>query len=488
MRTFSEESLLSGGLFSFQPEIKTGTADANTRYSNTLANLAISAATPALAAVDPSAVPQGTTLDVELTGSNTGFRSGSTVAVAGSGVSVASADVLSPTRIVARLTAAPGAAAGFRDVTVSTDRGDGSIETAKGIGAVQVVGAPTTPTVLSVTPSTVAAGATRDVTISGGLTHFAPGVERRELRRRGDRERRLGLLADVGGGQRHRRSGRDGRLPRRHGDDRRRGRARDGDRPAPGHRRDAVDPAADERDAELGRARRDGRRGAARREHRLRERHVAGLRERSRGAGALDDGDQPYGGRRAAEDRRRRAARLPRREGHDGAQSAALLDGFEVTAIAGAATGGPPAQGGAGAGASSSGRRPSTCSDHSRPTASFLAGKQGVRAQQGRLRLRGRAADKGCVAAISVAGAVARVEVAISRAAGRRCRFVAASGKLSTARSCSKPVWLKAKGTTSWSLTTKRRLPRGTYTIQLRSRDAAGNLQASVASRTLRLR
>jgi Quinohemoprotein amine dehydrogenase, alpha subunit domain III len=132
---------------------------------------------PAVAAVNPSALPQGTTLDVELTGSNTGFRSGaSTVAIAGSGVSVVSADVLSPTRIIARLAVAPGAAAGFRDVTVGTDRGDGSIETATGIGAVQVVAPPSGPTVLSVTPSTVVAGSTRNVTISGGLTHFAAGA------------------------------------------------------------------------------------------------------------------------------------------------------------------------------------------------------------------------------------------------------------------------------------------------------------------------
>ena len=88
-----------------------------------------------------------------------------------------------------RLTAAPDAATGFRDVTVSTDRGDGSIETAKGIGAVQVVGPPAAPTVLSVTPSTVAVGTTRDVTISGGLTHFAAGSVA-ALRRRRDGEPR----------------------------------------------------------------------------------------------------------------------------------------------------------------------------------------------------------------------------------------------------------------------------------------------------------
>ena len=98
IRTFSEESLVTGGLFTFQDAVKTATADATTRYSNTLANLGISAVRPAVAAVSPSAVPQGTTLDVELTGSNTDFRPGSTVAVAGSGVSIASTQMLSPTR------------------------------------------------------------------------------------------------------------------------------------------------------------------------------------------------------------------------------------------------------------------------------------------------------------------------------------------------------------------------------------------------------
>ena len=78
--------------------------------------------------------------------------------------------------------------------------------------------------------------------------------------------------------------------------------------------------------------------------------------------------------------------------------------------------------------------------------------------------------------------------MAISRAASRkRCRFVAAAGTLTSARSCSKQVWLKAKGTTRWSLILKRRLPRGTYKIQVRARDAAGNRQAAVAKRTQRV-
>jgi hypothetical protein len=77
---------------------------------------------------------------------------------------------------------------------------------------------------------------------------------------------------------------------------------------------------------------------------------------------------------------------------------------------------------------------------------------------------------------------------AISRKAGKKCRFVAASGRLTSARKCSKPVFLKAKGTTTWSLSVKRKLPRGSYTVLVRARDAAGNLQSTAAKRSLRVR
>jgi Matrixin len=483
VRTFSEESLFSGGLFSFQPEIKSGTADANTRYANTLANVAISAATPAVAAVSPSVAPQGTTLDVELTGSKTGFRSQSTVAIAGAGVSVASTGVLSPTRIVVGLTVAPGAATGFRDVTVSTDRGDGSIETARGLGAVQVVAPPSVPTVLSVTPSTVTVGSTRDVTISGGLTHFdagsvagfgagvivnsvkvgsptsavanvtvtpgaAIGFRDVTVQTGGDvaRETVPGPFLVVAAPP---------AIPRL-----------TSATPSSGVRGSTVDVVLKGADTAFQSAT-----------------SVASIT--GTGVQVLSTtvssptsvvarlkiaGDAPLGFR----DLKVTTA----------AQNAALLDGFEITPVP-VATGPTPTL--AGGGASSSGL-PSRCSDRSRPSASLLQGRQGVRAKHGRLSLRGRASDKGCVAAISVRGAVARVEVAISRTAGkRRCRFVAAGGKLTAARSCSRPVWLKAKGTTHWSLSTKRRLPRGTYTIQVRARDAAGNRQAKATNRTQRV-
>jgi hypothetical protein len=169
-----------------------------------------------------------------------------------------------------------------------------------------------------------------------------------------------------------------------------------------------------------------------------------------------------------------------------GAQDAALLDGFEVTAPARPASG--AASGASGGGSSTTSARPITCVDRARPTASFLQGRKGVALAHGKLVLHGRARDRGCTAAISVAGKVARVEVAISRKAGKRCRFVDARGRLGKARSCAKPVWLKARGTAAWSLSLKRKLPSGTYTIQVRARDAAGNRQGTAAKRSQRIR
>jgi hypothetical protein len=491
VRTFSEESLFSGGLFSFEPGIKSGTADAIQRYSNTLANVAISAVTPAVAAVSPSAVPQGTTLEVELTGSRTGFRAGSTVAVAGPGVSVASADVLSPSRIVARLTVAPGAATGFRDVTVRSDRGDGSIETARGIGAVQVVGAPSSPTVLSVTPSTVAAGSTRDVTISGALTHFGAGsvaalgagVTVNSVTASSPTSAVANVTVAPGatigfrdvtvqsGGELANESvpgpflvtAAPPAVPRLTGAS-----------PRSGNRGSTVDVALTGADTDF----ESGTSLASVSGSGVTVLSTTVTSPTAAVAHLKIDAGAPLGFRDL--------------KVTTGAQDAALLDGFDVRpapAVAATPTPSPtPAGTTPGGGGPPGSGPPGTCADHARPRAAFLPGKQGVRAKRGRLRLRGRASDAGCVAAISVAGAVARVEVAISRAASRhRCRFVARNGRLTGPRRCSKPVWLTAKGTTRWSLSTGRRLPPATYTIQVRARDTAGNRQAKASKRTQRV-
>jgi hypothetical protein len=470
VRTFSEESLFSGGLFSFQPEVKTGTADIHTLYANTLANVGISAVVPAVAALSPSAVPQGASLTVELTGSNTGFRAGSAVSVAGAGVSVDSVDVVSPTRLAVRLSAAPGAATGFRDVTVTTPRGDGTTETATGIGAVQVVGAPSSPTVLSVVPSAVAAGDTRDVAISGALTHFAGGsvanlgagvtVNRLTVQSptRAVANVTVGAGAAVGFRDVTVQSG--GELA---------GESVTGPflvtaavpavarlvsaSPVAAVRGTTVDVALAGADTAF----------------------EAGRSVASASGSGVQVLSTTVSSPTAAVARLRIAADAPLGfrdlRVTTGAEDAALLDGFEVRAAGGQAPAAPPAPGAPPA-------RPA-CVDRTAPSATVRS----VTVRRGKLRLSGRASDAGCGAA------VARVEVSISRSAGRRkCRFVDVRGRLTRARSCSKPVRLRGTGRTSWSFATRHKLPRGSYAIQVRAVDAAGNVQARPVKRTQRVR
>jgi Carboxypeptidase regulatory-like domain/Quinohemoprotein amine dehydrogenase, alpha subunit domain III len=477
IRTFTEESLFSGGLFSFQPEIKGGTAAATERYSNTLANLAISAVQPAVAAVNPTAVPQGTTLDVELSGANTGFRAGSTVAVSGTGVAVGSTEVLSPTHMIVRLTAAASAPLGFRDVTVSTDRGDGSVEAATGIGPLRVVGPPSGPTVLSVTPSTVQAGKTANVTISGGSTHFAAGnsaaalgdgVAVNSLTVNSPTSAVANVTASAGAaiGFRDVSVQTGGELASESGP----GPLLVVAAPPPVARLTAANPAAGTRgstvDVTLTGANTTFKSGQS-----LVSLSGTGVQLVS----AAVSGPTSLVARFAVASNAPLGFRDLRVT--TGAEHAVLPDGFEVRPVPG---GGRPGGGGG---------PPGTCTDRSRPAAKFLKGSKGVHAVRRTLHLRGRATDQGCAAAIPVAGKVARVEVAISRSAGgRRCSFVAPNGRLGRSRRCSKPTWLKARGTTTWALDTRRRLPRAVYTLQVRSRDAAGNLQARPATRTQRVR
>jgi hypothetical protein len=49
-------------------------------------------------------------------------------------------------------------------------------------------------------------------------------------------------------------------------------------------------------------------------------------------------------------------------------------------------------------------------------------------------------------------------------------------------------VFLRAKGTATWSVRFKHKLPRGRYAIRARARDAAGNVQARPVTRRLRVR
>jgi hypothetical protein len=108
-----------------------------------------------------------------------------------------------------------------------------------------------------------------------------------------------------------------------------------------------------------------------------------------------------------------------------------------------------------------------------------------VKASRRRLALAGTASDRGCRA--NGAGRVARVRVAVARRAGKRCRFLKAGKGFTTPRSCTRRVYLSAKGTERWRFARRGRMPKGRYRAYVRGVDAAGNV-AKTAARPFRVR
>ena len=122
---------------------------------------------------------------------------------------------------------------------------------------------------------------------------------------------------------------------------------------------------------------------------------------------------------------------------------------------------------------------PARCRDETPPTAvPRVVRVRGAR----RLTANGIARDRGC------ATGVARVQIAVARAAGRgRCRFVTRSGRLSGKRRCRRPVLITARGTKAWRMSA--RLPcRGAYRVTVRATDAAGLKQSPGRGRVVRAR
>lgn len=117
------------------------------------------------------------------------------------------------------------------------------------------------------------------------------------------------------------------------------------------------------------------------------------------------------------------------------------------------------------------------CVDTTAPTTTFTARLRG-----GSVVLRGKAADAGCAS-------LASVQVGVYRLAkgGKRAQAVLANGKLGPVRPLSTRGTLVAKGTSAWSLTVGKKLPKGTYKVAVRVLDSAGNA-TTTKLRTIRVR
>ena len=94
-----------------------------------------------------------------------------------------------------------------------------------------------------------------------------------------------------------------------------------------------------------------------------------------------------------------------------------------------------------------------------------------------RTSIAGRASGAGCK--------VAQVRVAVGRKVGRSCRFLQENGRFGSLRNCRRTQYVKASGTTRWSLRRKARLPRGSYVIWSRAVDVSGRIERKAARRNL---
>ena len=176
VRTFSEISVETGGFFVTIPKSTLFDPVQLQKYVNTGTNLAVSSVIPAVGLLSPGEGPQGSSLTLEITGSNTNFLSSSTISFSGDGITINSVKVNSPESITANISIQAGASIGFRDVTITTALGGGKTEIATGTGAFRVKTPPSGAIVIGIAPSVGVQGQTLDVVISGANTNFAEGL------------------------------------------------------------------------------------------------------------------------------------------------------------------------------------------------------------------------------------------------------------------------------------------------------------------------
>lgn len=76
---------------------------------------------------------------------------------------------------------------------------------------------------------------------------------------------------------------------------------------------------------------------------------------------------------------------------------------------------------------------------------------------------------------------VAKVEVSLGLRVGTQCRFRTARGTLTAARPCATPHWVAARTAgTRWILPLRgKRLPKGTWRVESRATDGAGNVETT---------
>jgi len=164
------------------PGYQTLTVATGTQQILTLPNAFLLTYGPAtIAALNPSTAEQGDTLNVEVTGANTNFNQDNTIANFGPGIATNSVTVNNNLDATVNITVSPTATVQQNTVTMTTlgEVATGAQAFTIGIG----------PTITAVSPTSMAQGATQNVTVTGTLTtfntntifNFGPGVTVNEI-------------------------------------------------------------------------------------------------------------------------------------------------------------------------------------------------------------------------------------------------------------------------------------------------------------------
>jgi hypothetical protein len=130
----------------------------------------------------------------------------------------------------------------------------------------------------------------------------------------------------------------------------------------------------------------------------------------------------------------------------------------------------------------------------SRPVSSI--DRRSIRVRGRRFQMSGTSRDLACRGK-KARGKVKRVEVAVAKKTGRRCRFFRGRGRFTAKRSCFRPVFLRARllkpkaGVARWAFTGGHGFGPALYSLRARGVDSDGNVESrfrSLNHRVVRIR
>lgn len=159
---FAAAAAETNGAFSVRDEINAGD---DRSYEAAIFNTLTSTLGPAVLVANPREVPRGTTLVLNLTGSDTDWRNNTTVSFSDPAIQVIDVAAQSSTSLDVTVSVGPMAALDHYDVEVQTPLEE--LQIARGRDVVRVVENLGFPTLLSVEPSTLRQGEIRTVTLRG---------------------------------------------------------------------------------------------------------------------------------------------------------------------------------------------------------------------------------------------------------------------------------------------------------------------------------